>query len=150
MRILPLLLVLLTCCRTAKEVDNKKTDDHGISFVVLRIHKDSMDTNHLVELVSKIESKGEIKKQNRNTQRSENYLSVYVYNHKNLVDSQIIDHPLYKHLEYLDAAKTFLVKDTVLDQAEFFIRCQTQGNSNEIRISETINKVRKELITIKL
>jgi hypothetical protein len=62
-----------------------------------------------------------------------------------------MEHPLYKHIEYLDENNSFAVKDTLLDKAEFFFRIQTQGHSNEIRVFETLkNKPREKLTIIKL
>ena len=152
MRAILLLFVLLASCSITKENENnKKTDSCSIIFLVLNIHKTPIDAQNIVELVSKTESDGKIKNQNINIFHSENYLSAYVYNNKTLVDTIMIEHPLYKHFEYLDANNTFSVKDTILNKAEFFLRLQTQGRSNEVRISELLkNKARKELAIIKL
>ena len=123
----------------------------SVIFVFLTIHKDSSDKKHIVEMVRKTESSGKIKKQFQNTFHSDNYLSIYVYNDKNLVDTMKIEHPLYKHFEYLDENNSLTAKDTVLDKADFFFRIQKQGHSNEIRIFETLkNKPRKEISIIKL
>lgn len=149
--ILLLLLVLASCSLTKQNESNKNTESNSIVFVVLCIHKDSNNTKHIVELVSKTQSIGKIKNQNKNTFHSGNYLTIYIYNDKNLIDTMTIQHPLYKHIEYLDENNTFAVEDTLVDKTEFFFRIQTQGNSNTIRVFETLkNKPREELITIKL
>ena len=150
MRAIFLFYILLVSCTVSRKNDSStNTDSNSIVFVTLSIHKDSTNSKHIIELLSKTQSSGKIK--NQNSFHSENYLSIYIYNNNKLVDTMTIEHPLYKHLEYLNAKNTFSVKDTVLDRAEFFIRVQTHGNSNEIRIFETIkNKTKNELTTIKL
>ncbi len=60
------------------------------------------------------------------------------------MDTQSIDHPLFKHIEYVNDENELAIKDTILPQADFFIRFQSNGTSNEIRISETINNVQFE------
>jgi hypothetical protein len=147
-----LLLVWLTSCNiTRKSESNISTDNDSIFFVVFSIRKDPNNAKHIVELVSKTQSAGTIKKQNRNTAQSSNFLTIFVYNDKNLSDTMTIAHPLYKHIEYLDENNSFAVKDTVIDKAEFFLRIQAQGHSNRIRLFETLNnKPREELTSIKL
>ena len=64
----------------------------------------------------------------------------------------VIQHPLYEHLEYAGDHNILTAKDTVLAKADFFIRLQIKGASNEIKIVETLkNKAKQEeLISIKL
>lgn len=117
----------------------EKKESDFIVFAVLNIHKNSANNQNLISLVSKTQTPGIIKKQKPELSRTDTYLSVSVYNKNILLDSIAIDHPLYKHLEYITADHTFATKDTILDQAEFFIRFQSRGNLNELRITETIN-----------
>lgn len=149
MKSLLFLLILFSCCRSALKNENIESDT--IVFAVLNIHKNSTDSKSTIHLVSKTQTAGKLKTQNLNPVHTDNYLSVYVYNNKKLIDSMTIEHPLYKHIEYLTEDDTFAVKDTILDQSEFFIRFQTIGKSNELRISETIkNKTAKEQTILKL
>lgn len=146
--ILPLLLIM--SCGVSKQnissLENDKKELNLITFLVLNIHQDRMRSIHVVEFVSKKESTGEIKKQHIFT--SENYLTVYAYSGKHIVDSLILEHPLYKHIEYVDENKKFAVMDTVINSADFFVR--VQGQFDEIKIFETLkNKTTQQLNTIK-
>lgn len=67
-----------------------------------------------------------------------NYLTIAGYNDGKQIDSIIIEHPLYKHLEYLDGKNMLAAKDTVLQHAEFFVRLQAKGQLNTVRINEHI------------
>ncbi len=143
------LLILFSCCRSALKNENRDSDT--IVFAVINIHKSSTDSKSIMNLVSTTQTAGKLKIQNQNPVLTDNYLSVYVYNNKKLIDSMSIEHPLYKHIEYWTADNTFAVKDTILDQSEFFIRFQTSGDSNELKISETIkNKTIKDQTILKL
>ena len=127
-------------------LENDKKEPNLITFLVLNIHRDTISSTNVVEFVSKIESTGKIKKQHIFT--TENYLTIYSYSGKHIVDSLILEHPLYKHLEYVDENNNFAVKDTVINSAEFFVR--VQGHFKEIKIFETLkNRSTKQLNTIK-
>ena len=131
---------------STKNVESETKEPNVISFLMFNIHKDTINLANVVTLVKKIESNGKIKKQ-RNF-LAKNYLTIYSYSGKQILDSLIIEHPLYKHLEYLDENKKFMVKDTVITSADFFVRLQ--GKYNELKIVETLkNKSAKELNIIK-
>jgi hypothetical protein len=152
MRIVLLLFIVLISCSVTKEKENNKiAGTDSIVFAVLSISKNSANTKNTITLIRKTKSSGKMKKQNQSASHYENYLSISVYENKALIDTLIIEHPLYKHFEYLDENNAFSTKDTVLDNAEFFIRFQTQGHASEIKILEILkNKSKKELTTIKL
>lgn len=137
MRTLLFLFILITSCHTARNTEND--EKNSVVFAVLNIQKDPVLEKSVIKLVSKTQTPGTIKKQNQQPHRGDTYLSISVYNKIELLDSMTIDHPLYKHLEYVTADHTFESRDTVLDQSEFFIRFQSKGNSVELRIKETIN-----------
>lgn len=66
-----------------------------------------------------------------------------------MVDSAFIAHPLYKHLEYPNYNNQFSVLDTVLNNADFFIRLK--GHFDEVKIYETLkNKPTIPLNNLKL
>jgi hypothetical protein len=152
MRIIVSFVILLTSCNVWKENEsNKKTEGDSIIFLVLNIYRDSVGTNSVVELVSKTVTDGKIKNGNKNKIQFENYLSIDVYQGKTITDQMTIEHPLYKHFEYVNDSNSFTAIDTVLNHAAFFLRIHTSGNLNKIRVSETLkDKAKKELTVIKL
>jgi D-alanyl-D-alanine carboxypeptidase len=127
---------------------NESEDKDSIVFVVLNIQKDPALDKSAIKLVNKTQTPGTIKKQNQELQSSKNYLSISVYNKKDLLDSIIIDHPLYKHIEYVNSEHVFETKDTILNQSEFFIRFHSKVNSIELRFIETINNLTSKDQTI--
>ncbi len=142
--------LLLLSCSTSKQStgssESNKSDPNLITFLVLNIHRDSLNATHVVELISKTESTGILKKQQAFT--TENYLTMYAYSGKYIVDSIILEHPLYKHLEYVDEHSKFAVMDTVINTEDFFVR--VQGRFDELSIFETLkNEPTKRLNTIK-
>ena len=147
-----MLVVFASCGFTRQNESNENPENNSIAFVVLSIRKEKADAKSVIELVSKTQSPGTIKKQAQHTPLTGNYLSIYLYKNKKLSDSMIVEHPLHKHFEYSDANGALAVKDTIFEKADFSIRLQIQGQSNEIRIFETLrNKTRREeLATLKL
>jgi hypothetical protein len=111
-------------------------------FYMFNIHKDNNSSTNIIKLISKKEVAGKMKTESSN--RSSNYLTLYLYSGKKLVDTVAIDHPLYKHYEYTDQNGAFTYKDTIIDNADFVLRAQR--SITEIRIFETIkNQPKKEL-----
>lgn len=143
------MLLILSCHASKpdkKNVQNQNNEPNVISFLMFSIYKDTISSTNLVTLIKKTESAGKIKKQ-RNF-LTKNYLTIYSYSGKIIVDSLLIEHPLYKHLEYVDANKNFVVKDTIINSADFFVRLQ--GKFNHLKIVETLqNKPAKELNLLK-
>lgn len=143
---------MFTSCTPTKQIEsNKNTENNTFLFVLLSVSKDSSSTKNNVVLLNKTQNPGKLKSKNNITSHSENYLTINVFNENILIDSMTIEHPLYKHIEYLDENNSFAVKDTLINNAEFFLRLQTKGTKNEIRIFETLkNKQREKLTIIKL
>lgn len=134
-----LLLQLLNACKPVKpiseELEIENRNDNIISFLVLNICNDSKTNKKTVKLINKSEAIGTFKKQQNAP--SLNYLTIYSYSKKQIVDSLILEHPLYKHFEYLNDSNNFEVKDTIIDNSDFYIRLQNK--CDEIKIFETIN-----------
>lgn len=127
-----------------------QTDKSEIAFLVLRISKDSIQKKNVIEFVSKTKSEGKIKNNNQANLSYDNYLSIEVYEQGKLMNIIIIEHPLFKRIEYLDS-NTLTSKSIVLDKQEFFIRLQMKSESTQIKIYETLkNTAQTELTTIKL
>jgi hypothetical protein len=125
------------------ETEVKEPEPNQSWFFVFKIHKNNNNSTNIVELVSKKEIIGKMKTESTN--RSPNYLTLYLYSGKQLIDTVAMDHPLYKHYEYMHQNGTFAYKDTVIDNADFVIR--TQKNINGIKIFETLkDQPKKQLI----
>jgi hypothetical protein len=127
------------------ETEVKELEPNQSLFFVFNIHKDNNNSTNIVELVSKKEIAGKMKTESTN--RNPNYLTLYLYSGKQLVDTVAMDHPLYKHYEYIGQNGTFAFKDTVIDNADFVVR--TQKNINEIKIFETLKNQPKKQLTQK-
>jgi hypothetical protein len=130
--------IILMSCGHAKEAALEKPDKESIVFVVMKIERSAETGNSLVSLVSRTESEGRIKKNYANAAHTANFLVIAGYNEKLKVDSIFLEHPLYRHLEYLDDKDMLAVRDTVLQQAEFFVRLQARGPLSKLRINEYI------------
>ena len=153
--ILFLLLLMFSCGVLRKNVSNENETQPGsepsLVFLTLRISHDSVDGGNHIEVIDKKKVDGQIKTSDNKPVHYQNYLSVYLYSGDSLVRSMIIEHPLYKNIEYLDADNHLATKDVRLQQDDFFIRLQLTGRSDKIRIYETLkNTPKKELATIKL
>lgn len=125
------------------ETEVKEPEPNQSWFFVFNIHKNN--STNIVDLVSKNKIAGKIKTESTN--RNPNYLTLYLYSDKQLIDTVAMDHPLYKHYEYMNQNGTFTFKDTVIDTADFAIR--TQNNINEIKIFETLKNQPKKQLTQK-
>lgn len=125
------------------ETEVKETQPNLSWFYIFTIHRDNSSPTNIVELVSKKEIAGKMKTES--THRSVNYLTVYLYSGKQLVDTLSMDHPLYKHYEYVGENGAFKYKDTLINNSDFVLR--TQRDINEIKIFETLkNQAKKQLI----
>ncbi len=151
MRIFLLLPIVLASCMLTKSNESiQQTDKSEIVFLVLRISKDSIQKKNVIEFVSKTKSEGKIKNDNQENLSYDNYLTIEVYEKDKRVNTIIMEHPLFKQVEYLDG-NTLSSKSVVLDKQEFFIRLQIKGESAQIKVYETLkNTTQKELTTLKL
>ena len=147
-------LLLISCVATKgigvddSIILNKDTDK--IVFLVLRISKDSLQGENLIEFVSLIKKDGKMKNEMQDKIDSENFLTLDLYEKNKLMRSITIEHPLFKQVEYEDD-DVLTSKSVELDKTEFFVRLQVNGDLNRIRIWETLkNAPRKELSTIEL
>ncbi|HUH74703.1 MAG TPA: hypothetical protein VLZ75_09865 [Chitinophagales bacterium] len=151
-RILLLLSIFLTSCTSTKLIEDAPINysEGVIYFLVFNISQDTALKNSTIHLTSKINSVGEIKNNFQEHIDSENYLKVEVYDKDLLINTIIIEHPLYKNIEYFDEEK-LSTKFIELDSADFFIRLQVNNPSNVINISEVLNhSTPVELLKIKL
>lgn len=149
MRGVLLLLTFMVSCHTAHQSEGIKAADNPIVFMVFKMQVEP--DGNTIQLVSKTITTGKVKKQPAAEIHGGNYLSLCFYDGKKLIDSQAIAHPLYKHLEYTDANNAFAFKDTIVAEAQFFIRSQPKADINELRIIENLkDKSPKQLTVLKL
>lgn len=147
--ILILLQILIQACGVSKNTSNLenkiKEPQSNISwFYVFNIYKDNMDTN-IVQLISKKEIDGKIKTES--TSRSTNNLTFYLFSDKQLIDTVSIDHPLYKRYEYPNLDGSLKYKDTIINNADFVLR--TQSDIDEIKVFESLKKEPKKQLILK-
>lgn len=104
----------------------------------------------VIKLVDTKASPGKLKKKSEASPSLSHYLSLGIYRQDVLMDTLTIEHPLYKHIEYVNDQGVLALLDTILPRAEFFVRFQSMGADNEVRIYETVNNKRLNTpITIK-
>jgi hypothetical protein len=150
------LSILLASCSLSKKLGDDKTNLQSqhrdlIGFLVLKIEKDTVRGKNVIELVSKTISSGKVKSEPQEPSDFEDYLTIEVFDRNKLVNTIIIEHPLHKHVEYADEDGKLATKLVDLDRDEFFVRFQLTGDSNTIRISETLkNSAKRELKTIRM
>lgn len=161
-----LLVLLIICgaCNSSKQAEgkkleetkageglNKEADENAIVFVVMKIKRLAAEGKSIVTLISESRSLGTIKGNNLKSKNYENYLTMNVYEHGKLGSTVIIEHPLYKYVEYLDSTNTLSMRFIELEEDEFFVRLQMHTRSGEIQIFEKIKgEEERELNTIKL
>lgn len=143
--------ILLVSCVVSKSNQNtQQADKDEIMFLIFSIQRDSVMGKNKIELISKVKSAGTIKKISQENHSYENYLTFEVNEKGKPLNTIILDHPLYKKVEYLDG-DTLTTRSIVLDKQEFFIRLQLHGDLTQIKIIETLkNAQKKEVTTIKL
>jgi hypothetical protein len=115
-------------------LDSKSMEPNVLSFLVFNIHTNTSTSKNLVKLISKKDAVGKAKR--KNIDKAPNYLALYSYETEVLLDSIFIEHPLVKHIEYLNGNNAFTAMDTVLNQTDFFIR--VQGKCTEMRVFEKL------------
>ncbi len=129
-------LLFLSCGITKEKKTIENSEVSSIYFLNFNIKKEAI-TNK-IELISKKEVIGELKSKNQKFYVGENYLSFLIYKGSKIIDSVKIEHPLYKHFEYVDELGNFNAKDSIINEAEFFIRIKTTNETSQIRIIEKL------------
>lgn len=148
MRMLLLLTLLLASCSWTKKTESDLPSDSAgssILFLVLKIRKDPDGGKPAVDLLSKTASAGKIKPEAPLQAVPEHYLTIDTYRGRRIVHTLIMEHPLYRHIEYVTENGTLASKDVEPGEAEFFIRLQVQGDA--VWISETTPQKAKTILT---
>ena len=153
MRTLFFITFLLASCSGVKKTGGNTRLENGsdsILFLVLKIRKDPGESRNSVELLGKTVGTGKIKREESRPYPSVQYLTIDIYRKNRIIHTQIMEHPLYKHIEHADEHGALHSKNIELEEAEFFIRLQVQGDA--VQISETTGAGRSKtaLTRIKL
>jgi hypothetical protein len=128
-----------------------KSNENEIVFLFLKISKDSDSKTNTIEFIKTVKSEGTIKNNFEKETSSENYLTLEVYNGNVLEKTILMDHPLYKDLEYLDEKNNFQRKKVEVNSEEFSVRLQISGSNSSVKIYETLKtNPKKELLSLKL
>ncbi len=114
-------------------------------FLVFKIRKNAGQDGSSIELLSKTQGAGKVKRSATPPPITNHLLTIDFYRKNKIVHAMIIEHPLYKHIEYTDETGKLASKDIELDEAEFFIRMPVQGDA--VKISETIRPGAEKLLT---
>lgn len=144
---LSLILASCTWARQANHSALSENEGNSILFLVFKIQKDARQSS--IELLSKSQSTGKVKQPAPRQPITNHFLTIGVYRKNRLVHTLTIEHPLYKHVEYVHENGVLASKNVELNEAEFFIRLPV--NADAIQISETISPgAEKPLTKIKL
>lgn len=134
-----LLLLTATACKTSQDLTSEVNNpEPKILFVGLKIIRNSLVQQSTLHLVKQTEGIGQLKKTNQTSIKYPNFLTLYAYQKEVLIDSVKIEHPLYKHFEFIDDQSKFNVKDTVIGEADFFVRFQATSKITEITVKENL------------
>lgn len=151
MKVLLFSILLITSClgRRNLQIENKP-DQSSINFILLSIRRDSSN-NSQIQLVSESKVAGKLKYQPQNSYLGDNFLTIYLKNTKTIVDSITIEHPLKKHIEYLNESNNFAVLDTMVKKEEFFIRFESASKIEQIIIFEKLNnQIKNKIATVNI
>ena len=148
-----ILLLLMSCTATRKTGIHSVQAESVSSLVFLnfKISKASNSENSVVELISKKKVNGKINNVNElQPAQYNNYLKIDLLDEKdNLVSSTILEHPLYRRVEYTaDDNKQLLTKSLSLKEEPFFVRIQVRSSFSKIAISESLNKSKMKKIAL--
>ncbi|WP_221390703.1 hypothetical protein [Dyadobacter sp. NIV53] len=142
-----ILLLLISCSASKKPgAGFVKPGAEPVSLLVFlnfKISKISDSENSVIELISKKKVNGKINIINEiQPAQYTNYLTIDLLDdNDNLVSTTIIEHPLYRQVEFTaDDNKKLLSKSISLKEESFFVRVQSKSSFSKIAISESLNK----------
>lgn len=126
----------------------KRKADNELLFLLFEIKKDSLQQITVNLLEQKIVN-GKRKKIIQSQYKE--YLRIELYEGEELITTEVLQHPLCKHIEYFDEQGKPLAKDVQLADTQFFVRLQTFGNADKVVIIEKRNNTsEKQIATLPL
>lgn len=139
-----LIALMLVGCRPAIQHTYQPPAASSVSnakliFLTFTVTTDSNGNNN-VQLVSKKETDGNIKV-NQQLENPLKYMIVSLLSQEHTVlEEQIVEHPLYKEVEYTNDKKEFERKALNLKEAEFFVRMKLPEAAAFVTVTEVIEK----------
>jgi hypothetical protein len=134
------------------DIDSVTTKTEAMNMIVflkLKISKTANSENSIVDLISKKEVKGKLNDPREPQQAQYNdYLTIDLLDKDdNTVSSTILEHPLYKRVEYTaEENKQLVTRSLSLNEDIFFVRLHVKSIFSKIVISESLNKSEKKRI----
>jgi hypothetical protein len=134
----------MTSCRGAQSrsdtAEQMEPEAPFVQFYALHISRDSTAAapRSQVRLLKITSGKGQMKSSGETALPGENYLTVYRRAGKKTLDSAVLSHPLFLHLEHSDEAGRYATKQVALDSAQFFFRLPGRREADNLRVMETL------------
>lgn len=149
------LSVLLSACFPGREISrpdaNKTSGEPAIVFLVFKIANDTVQGTSVIELISQTRNTGRIKEEHEPANEFANYLTLEISEPGQKKRIIQMEHPLHRHIEYVDEDGTLAMKEITPNEAEFFVRIQVHGKSAQVKVSETMdNEKKRALQTFKI
>ena len=121
-----------------------------IIFLTMSIADDSRQGARTITLQDLVKTPGTLKTSPTRAFQARPHLSCILYAGSLRQDSIMLEHPLFKQVEYVNEQDQLQQKAIKLDQAEFFIRFQP-GSADQLKIEERLpGTLPKTLLTVKL
>lgn len=124
-----------------------------VQFYALYISRDSTaaQPRTQVRLLKTTSGKGQMKVKPPVETPSEPCLTVYRRAGEKTLDSVVLSHPLFLHVEHSDEAGRYTAQEITLDTAQFFIRLPGRRDVTHLRVVETLRgSPRTELGILKI
>jgi hypothetical protein len=143
-----LLLAFFSCAPQKPLTTTQEEITDKIVFMMFNIRHDSVRQKSIVTLLEQKPVAGTIKEKPQDEHRPDNYLLAEVCRDTTVLQTIILEHPLYKQVEFINGEQQFAKKEVMLPQAEFFLRLQLRGRGLELRVSEVLHKKEKTQLNI--
>ena len=142
--------ILFSCAATPidspLQPEKKEIIQDEIVFLTFRISKDSILKINTITLLNQKISFGKMKAVDQDKVSSNNYLQIELSENQQLIKTLILEHPLFKHVEYPDESGKMVSKNIEANQDDFFFRIQKQKSPIQVKIFEVLaNQPKKEL-----
>jgi hypothetical protein len=151
------LLVFLFSCRiqpVSYSALNTNTEPAKIIFLTFSIKHNKIKKESACQLISiqTVEGKAKIVRSDKDSTLYRNYLLCNYTDEKGNVEfSTVIEHPLYKTMEYVDENNKLGIKQLDLDSAQFSLRVNSIPGMTRLQISQVVHKSNPEkLINIRI
>ena len=148
---------LFTACKTHKNLladelqpQNVESKPHEITTYFFEMRIDPVNSEKQIELTDKVKGSGILKPGNYVKPRFTPYLIAKIYNDSSLVEEIYLEHPLYKHIEYVNEEGGLEYKYVELESGDFSFRLQSSKYpAARMELSEYIDEKQiKKLYTL--